>query len=162
MADTVETHLLDRPAGYEARRQAIIAAVRVGQLKGTLCRRSGEKTLPPPIDSIDAHESTVGTASLRAWLKRAARSDLPTNEMPEYLDPADPKYSPLFAAAVRARAAVDVKPEGMTVKQALTRYVAKHEANLSAESRRSVVKVVNWHRKGGAPSTPGGRKPDRP
>jgi hypothetical protein len=81
------------------------------------------------------------------------------NRTSDYLDHKDPKYSPLFAAAVRARAEVDVKPDGMTVKQALAKYVKEHEKHLSAEAQRLVVKVVNWQREGGAPSTPSLRKP---
>ena len=116
-----------------------------------------------PIDEFDVHRSTVDTASLCAWLKQAAdRHDVLINGKPDYLDPNDPKYSPLFAAAVLARAAVDVKPEGMTVKKALARYLDKQETGLSTEARRLVAKVVNWQREGGAPRTRGGRKPVKP
>ena len=158
--DSVETNLLDRPRGYEPRRQAIVSAIQLGQIKGTLVRRRAHDGDLRPIDEFDVHRSTVDTASLCAWLKQAAeRHDVRINRTPDYLDPNDPKYSPLFAAAVRARAVVDVKPEGMTAKKALARYLDKHETGLSKEARRMVVKVVNWQREGGAPRTRGGRKP---
>ena len=160
MQEDVETiNVLERPAGYEARKQAIISGVRVNKIKGTIVPRRirSERTgrLRTAEHTVDATLSCVETLSLLSWMGQLTR----VSPAPNFLDPKDPKYSPLFAAAVRARDAVDETPKGMTPKQALIRYLRKNEPTLTEDARRAIVKVVNWKRSGGAPRTAGKEKP---
>ncbi|MDP7561089.1 MAG: hypothetical protein QF745_11185 [Planctomycetota bacterium] len=170
--------LHERPEGYEAAKTAISNALRSGAIKGKVIRlyeqdinvHTGEFI----DDSVNLSESRVDVDSLRNWLAgrgfHAGFFFPNSSDAPDYLDPADPSYTPKLAAAIRAWQAVTTDPKyldnGKTVKQNLESWLTAHAAEfdlvksdgeINADAiKNQIAKVANWMDKGGAPKTPGG------
>ena len=115
-----------------------------------------------------ALSSRVEVESLKEWLASrgfAEASSFPERtEAPDYLDPANPRYAPKLAAAVRAWQAV-TEPAGKHPKQALAKWLRENAAEFGLTDDEGkpnetgieeAAKVANWQPGGGAPRTPGG------
>ena len=161
-----------RPAGYEAAKNAIANALRREGITGQWIRHSDYDSNGNRIGAIegsmDLVESRVDVESLKAWMSsRGIKSGFffpVAPNAPDYLDPAHPRFAPKLAAAVGAWLAVD-DPKGKHPKQALTKWLREHAAvyGLSDEEGKpneqgieECAKVANWQPGGGAPKTPGG------
>ncbi len=122
-----------------------------------------------PIEgSIDLYKSTVEVDSLKQWLKSRGFTSgffFPegSDDSPDYLDPANPRYAPKLAAAVRAWQAV-TGPGKTSAKKALDKWLREHAAEFGLtdddglpinQAVEDCSKVANWNQKGGAPTTPG-------
>ena len=161
-----ETH--QRPLGYEAAKTAIRNALRKKSIAGTIVTESE--------CDINGHEygiagtisihSRVDVEGLRSWLRsRGMRTGFffPTgSESPDYLDPANPRYAPKLAAAIRAWQAV-TDPGGKHPKQALSKWLRENAAEYGLTDDEGkpnetgieeAAKVANWQPGGGAPKTP--------
>lgn len=160
-----------QPKGYEAAKTASRNALRSGKIRGTIERAFDDRSNGPPeaiIGSIDLYSSRVEVDSLKTWLidrgfQRGFFFPTPI-EAPNYLDPANRRYAPKLAAAVRAWQAV-TDPVGRHPKQALIKWLRENaaefdltddEGNLNETGIEEAAKVANWQPGGGAPKTPGG------
>ena len=160
-----------QPKGYEAAKTAIRNALRSGKIKGIIKPEFDDRVEGDPvpiIDSVNLYYSRVDVESLKTWLigrgfQRGFFFPNPV-EAPGYLDPANPRYAPKLAAAVRAWQAV-TDPVGRHPKQALAKWLREHAAefDLSDDECKpnetgieEAAKVANWQPGGGAPKTPGG------
>lgn len=160
-----------QPKGYEAAKTAIRNALRSGKIKGTIEPAFDDRFDGPPepiIGSVDLYSSRVEVDSLKTWLigrgfQRGFFFPTPI-EAPNYLDPANPRYAPKLAAAVRAWQAV-TDPVGRHPKQALAKWLRENAAEFDLTDDEGkpnetgieeAAKVANWQPGGGAPKTLGG------
>ena len=160
-----------RPSGYEAAKQAIVAAIRRNAVEGSLVPRFEhdlkESRSRPIEDSIDVRSSMVDVQTLKSWMKsRGVTSGFffpAATSVPDYLDPDHPRYAPKLAAAVNAWLAVS-DSNGKTPKTALMKWLRENSAayGLSDDEGKpnelgieECAKVANWQPGGGAPKTPG-------
>lgn len=108
MAYVEQTNKERRPMGYEAAKTAIRNALRGGRIKGTieLEYQYDFNGNPVPVKDSVALSSRVEVQSLKEWLASRGFSRgffFPEQtERPDYLDPANSRYAPKLAAAVRA------------------------------------------------------------
>ena len=118
--------------------------------------------------NTDEEEITFRTDDIRKWLLSrgvCAGFFFSNNaDVPDYLDPTNPRYAPKLAATVRAWQAV-TEPGKKSPKQALDKWLREHAAefgmvdddgnpiNLAVEE---CSKIANWQPGGGATRTPGG------
>lgn len=122
-----------------------------------------EGDLVPP-GEIDPCATTVYVEDLKAWLAgRGVKSGFffpDAANAPDYLNPADPRYSAKLAAAVRAWQEVPIPNGKTTPKQALMKWLREHAAEFSLSNDdgnpnetgiEEVAKVANWNTGGGAP-----------
>lgn len=160
-----------QPRGYEAIKTAIRNALRSGKIKGTIKPDFDDHVEGDPvpiIGSVNLYCSQVEVESLKEWLvSRGFRQGFffPKGaEKPDYLDPANPRYAPKLAAAVRAWLAV-TDPVGKHPKQALAKWLRENAAEFGLTDDdgkpnetgiEEAAKVANWQPGGGAPKTPGG------
>ena len=161
---------LDRPAGYEAAKTAILHALGK-RIVGTVVWEKEYDINGNPGPDIEGKFNlelcTVDVDSLRAWLKDRGFTTgffFPKGaDTPDYLDPKHPRYAPKLAAAVNAWLAVD-EHAGMPPKKALDKWLREHAAaygltkedgNPNETGIEEIAKVANWQPGGGAPKTPG-------
>lgn len=161
----------ERPAGYEAAKHGI----KFGLLKGTIKGRHiglpefdiNGNEVGEMVGTTDIERSTIERESLVSWLSsRGLRSGFffpKASHDPDYLDPANPRYAPKLAAAVRAWQAV-TDPAGKHPKQALAKWLREHASSFAMTDDEGkpnetgieeAAKVANWQPGGGAPKTPG-------
>lgn len=162
----------EKPDGYAILLQALSSGLAKGALtgehiplfeydiNGTECGEIAGTT--------DVERSTVERASLVKWLAdRGHRKGFffPNADagMPDYLNPAHPRYSGKLAAAVNAWEAV-TDPGGKHPKQALEKWLNEHAERFGMtnddgmpvkQAVSDCAKVANWKPDGGAPKTPG-------
>ena len=157
----------ERPAGYEAAKNAILRALAKGLIKGRLVpvEECNEAIAEFYRFEPDLPNSMVNVESLRNWLSSRGISTgffFPKQKTAEYLDPSHPRYAPKLAAAVHAwLETAEIK--GGTPKQALQKWLRNHagqydlsdeDGKLNEQGIEEVAKVANWQRSGGAPKTP--------
>jgi len=175
--------LQERPAGYEAAKTAIIAAVRRGAIKGWLAPYEYQYSInagPPEEEPINPRVSSVDVESLRAWLEsRGIRGGFfrltEQGAPPDYLDPNHPRYAPKLAAAVKVWLAMEDENllRGKGTVAAMERWLETRYRELglmhdrdnpkngtkAGDVNRSAIteaaKVANWQTGGGAPKTLG-------
>jgi len=162
-----DTELKQRPAGYEAAKNAILRALAKGLIKGRLVpvEECNEAIAEFYRFEPDLPNSMVDVESLRKWLSSRGISTgffFPKQKTAEYLDPLHPRYAPKLAAAVHAwLETAEIK--GGTPKQTLLKWLRNHagQYDLSDEDGKlnelgieEVAKVANWQPSGGAPKTP--------
>jgi hypothetical protein len=159
--------------GYTPARIGISNALRRGAIKGEVVPeydydRNAKNWGAPIEDSIDDSRSRVLVESLREWLKtRGCERGFffpESKELPDYLNPSDPRYAPKLAAAIRAwEATSNVAIAGKSPKQVLTEWLVKHASEFDLLDRTGkpnhegidqIAKVANWQPLGGAPKTP--------
>lgn len=114
-------------------------------------------------------KTTVSRDDLISWLKSKGFNsgfffpNAQDADSPDYLDPANPRYAPKLAAAVKAWQAVTI-PVGKTPKQALLKWLRENAAEFELSNKEGkpnetaieeTAKVANWQ-SGGPPKTPGG------
>jgi len=159
--------LHQRPAGYEAGKNAILRALANGLIKGKLVpvEECNEAIVETYCSEFNAHKSMVDVESLRGWLSNrgiATGFFFPNQLTAEYLDTSHPRYAPKLAAAVNAWLETADAKSG-TPKQALLKWLRNHagQYDLSDEDGKlnelgidEVAKVANWQPSGGAPKTP--------
>jgi len=122
--------------------------------------------ISPIAGSIELYQSTVHVPALKEWLRErgfASGFFFPREgEMPDYLDPRNPRYAPKLAAAVRAWEAV-TEPGTKSPKKALDKWLREHAAEFGLaddeglpknQAVEDCSKVANWQPGGGAPKTP--------
>jgi hypothetical protein len=160
-----------RPKGYDAAKTAIANVLRRGGIEGDLAPEYeydiNQNIIGEIAGSVDLHRSRVVVNSLRNWLfVRGFRVGFffpLASGAPDYLDPANPRYAPKLAAAVRAWQGV-TDPGGKHPKQALVKWLREHAAEFGLSDSEGkpnetgideVAKVANWQPAGGAPRTPG-------
>jgi hypothetical protein len=144
--------------------------MRIYTLKGTLVydyKLDIATNIDAPREgSVDLWKSSVEVAALKIWLKERGFSCgffFPTSgDMPEYLDPRNPRYAPKLAAAVRAWQAV-TNPGNKSPKKALDKWLRENAAQFGLaddeglpinQAVEDCSKVANWQPSGGAPKTP--------
>jgi hypothetical protein len=163
----------ERPPGYEAAKHAIVQALTRDPDMGRAVYLDRTKRYPGIYDPIDVENSTVLASSLKPWLSERGiktgflfdtKSESPSNDRQDYLDPDHPRFSPKLAAAVRAWQAIAQAgtPTRISPKRALANWLTAHakELGLADKSGKSnakgiaeVAKVANWQTSGGAPRT---------
>lgn len=122
--------------------------------------------VPPVEGSIDLYKSTVQVPTLKEWLRERGFTSgffFPSEgDVPDYLDPRNPRYAPKLAAAVRAWEAV-TDPGTKSPKKALDKWLREHAAEFGLaddeglpinQAVEDCSKVANWQPGGGAPKTP--------
>lgn len=160
----------EQPNGYAILVQALRSNLEKGMLAGERIphfdydingNECGEIT-----GSTDVERSTVERASLVKWLMDKGHvigfffqnSD---TGMPDYMNPAHPRYSGKLAAAVRAWEAV-TDHNKTSPKQALEKWLNEHAARFGMTNDDGMpvklavsecAKVANWNYDGGAPKT---------
>ncbi|MCB2112410.1 MAG: hypothetical protein KDD85_02550 [Parvularculaceae bacterium] len=156
-----------QPPGYAACRQALIAAIETKCLRGYLDYDEGCDINGNSYSSLDAERSYVLTEGIGDWLfNRGVRSNffLPESEAPkEYLDPANERFAPKLAAAIRAWEAVgDDRTIKGTPKQRLEKWLRLHAPEYGLTQKdgkpnesaiQQIAKIANWNLRGGAPTT---------
>lgn len=172
-----------RPAGYEAAKQALTAALRrksiIGSLVGLPYTDINGDEGGEIQGTVDLDRSTLDRESLVAWLRsRGVTSGFffPSKSgEPDYLDPNHPRYSAKLAASVRAWMAMEDENlrRGRSILTAITTWLESRylefglvhrqdggeKANYKAGDRndgaiRKAAQVANWQIEGGAPKTP--------
>lgn len=157
---------LDRPAGYDATRAALINAIAGKSLAAARSFRQDEYYN----QRIDLNETIIAVEELCRWLRTKGFTSgffFPVPERdPDYLSPFHPNFSPKLAAAVNAWTAVSADADlrdGKTVKQAIDIWLRQHahqfcltkeDGNPNEQGIEDVAKIANWDTKGGAPKTP--------
>lgn len=183
LCESWKTH--ERPAGYEATKQAISAALRKGSI-------AGNNVAVPELDwngnhvddypnSTHIEKSVVDRDSLTLWLRsRGIMSSfffpVGKTDSPNYLDPSSKRFAPKLAASVKAWQAMEDEnlTRGKSPLQALETWLESRYKELglvhltdneknktkSGDINKSAVseaaKVANWLPTGGVPKTPGG------
>ena len=158
----------NRPAGYLAAREAIVSAIRCGDVAGIIDPESyvaENGTRIGIVDTIDYHLSRVEMISLRTWLDKCGYSDtflrLDSSHETGFRDKEHPRYSAKLAAAVEAweNYHEDLHPSA-TPKQRLAiwlrlnaaRFGLTMDTGLPSETVvEDLAKVANWATVGGAP-----------
>jgi hypothetical protein len=153
------------PAVFKALKNDIVAHRLAANLK--------HRTTPMDDDGdgIDWNETRVTVSELKEWLQlgpfRPKFFFQAGSETVDYLDRANPQFSPKLAAAVEAWQAIkesrSQKDSGKSVKTDIVNWLKLHAGRLglTADGRpnnqaiEEVAKVSNWDPKGGAPKTPG-------
>ena len=156
-----------KPRGYEAIKHSLITSIRRGDLEGREIRhpdpRHGD-------EYVDINETLLTVESLKDWIrKKGVRTHFfffPEEPEGEYLSPANRRYSPKLAAAVRAWEALeDESLHAKTPKQSVIKWLRMHGADFDLtdddgkpieSAIEEIAKIVNWSPKGGAPLTPSG------
>lgn len=149
----------------KAATKALIGALRKELVQGVLITLDGSPAVL--IDDIDTRKSRLEVESLRSWLRSRGINTgffFPKGtNAPDYLDPANPRYAPKLAAAVRAWQSV-TDEAGKSPKQSLTKWLRENSALFGMsnddgmpieQAIEDVAKVANWKLIGGAPKTPG-------
>lgn len=163
----------ERPAGYEAVKQALSAAIRKGAIAGQNITLDEHDFNGNPIREMhgttNIDESIVELDSLVQWLRSRGVStgfffppDANASGEPDYLNPKHPRYSGKLAAAVMAWQAV-TDTGGKSARQALEKWLREHAArfgmtdetgNPVKQAVEDCSKVANWEQSGGAPRNP--------
>lgn len=168
-AETWKIH--ERPAGYEAAKQALISALKNNLIDGHhFCLADTDmngNNLGDIPGTTDIELSMVLRESLISWLRvRGIKSDFffPIySETPEYLNPNSTRYANKLAAAVAAWTSV-TDPGPKSPKQALDKWLREHASQFGLTNEDGLPieaaieecsKVANWRPGGGAPKTPG-------
>lgn len=182
-ADVEFRTVMERPAGYEAAKTALVAALRQGRINGKFVR---ELVIDPDgrefevrQDSVDPVASVLEVPSLKDWLaQRGFRSGFffpSATQASDYLDPNHPRYAPKLAAAVKVWRAMDDENllKGKGTVAAMEQWLESRYRELglvhekdnpkngtkAGDVNRSAIseaaKVANWQPGGGAPKTPG-------
>lgn len=160
----------ERPPGYEAAKQGLIAGLQKGTITGK--HRGLQDTdingnqIGELQGTTDVDATTVERDSLIAWLgNRGIKTGFffPEGpEMPDYLNEKDPRYAPKLAAATRAWQAV-TDTNGKHPKQAMMKWLREHASEYGLTNDdgipnetgiEQVASVANWQPGGGAPKTP--------
>lgn len=174
----------ERPAGYEAAKNALVQRLHHDSWFGRIVEIDDVHKYQNGLTytEIDVEKSIVWSHSVKSWLSDQGLSSgfffpermSKPNAVPDYLNPAHPRYAPKLAAAVRAWQAygnVSTKVDGKSPKQVLAEWLKQNAAQfgladqggkLNNEGIQDVAKVANWQTKGGAPRTPGKAEHDRP
>ena len=173
------------PKGFRAVFSALTQDIIAGRLQATyrhpmpvyqaeerlpIIKEAGELELYPGLifrTAYDFLRTTVEVEDLRAWLIGHGLTTgffFPAGtDLPDYLDPSNPRYAPKLAAAVQAWQAV-TDSGGKSPKQALTKWLREHAAEFgltddegkpNETAIEEIAKVANWLPGGGAPKTPG-------
>ena len=162
----------ERADGYEAAKQAITSNLLNGTIQGKHFEIADSDINGNFIGSIDGTTdidlSTVERDSVAAWIySRGIFSGFfqpAITNMPDYLDPENPRYAPKLAAAVKAWEAV-TDPKGKSPKKALDKWLRENAADFGLtdddgnpvnQAIEDCSKIANWLPGGGPPKTPGG------
>ena len=162
-----------KPEGYEAIKHSLITSIRRGDLEGREIRHTDPRHGD---EYVDINETLLTVESLRAWMrKRGVQTHFfffPEEPEGKYLSPANSRYSPKLAAAIRAWEALeDETLHGKTPKQSVIKWLRMHGAdfdltdddgNPMESAIEEIAKIVNWNPKGGAPLTPIGVGSSKP
>lgn len=164
-----------KPAGYLAARDALLAALRRKSVTGH-CVELKQRFLDPDghesgfvgiSGSIDPESSTIEVESLIDWLEQRGYGQSffnPAQGSGEpYLDSRHERYAPKLAAAVLAWKAVSASASGkQSPKQQILKWLRENAAQfgLSDEDGKpnergieEIAKVANWAPGGGAPKS---------
>lgn len=174
----------ERPAGYEAVKQALISALRKGKIEGKHMElidydmnghECGEVS-----GTSDVDRSYVNFDSLTKFFEsRNIRPPFffppkPNTETPDYLNSSHPRYAPKLAASVKAWQAMEDEnllrsknPIPAMTEWLETRYKdfglihrqdSKQHGYKTGDRNdgaiKEAAKVANWQTEGGAPKTP--------
>ena len=172
-----ELDAVERPEGYEAVKSALKGAIYSNKLTADVKHQAeythfdyvedGEYV---PSYSPDWNETIVKVKDLRDFLSlRGCKEGFFFEEnknLPDYLDPSHPNYTPKLGAAINAWMAISNNadlPQARSIKTSIIRWLEKNaesygltkeDGSLNDLAIKEIAKVANWDIKGGAPTIP--------